>query len=48
MPIGGLQHMIEEAYARFHVIGALAVEIDAHRNLGLGRLAFDAGLAHGL
>jgi hypothetical protein len=43
-----LQHVVEEADPGLHVIGALAVEIDGDGDLGLGGLAFDAGLAHGL
>src|SRR4051794_18725042 len=43
-----LQHMVDEADAGLDVIDAAAVEIDARLDLGLGGLAFDAGLAHGL
>src|SRR5512132_987409 len=42
-----LQHVVEESDAGLDLIGALAVEIDVRLDLGLGGLAFDAGLAHG-
>ena len=42
-----LQHVVEESDAGLDLIGALAIEIDDRLDLGLGGLAFDAGLTHG-
>ena len=47
MAAEALEHVVEEADARIDIAIARPVEVERDGNLGLARLAFDGGSAHG-